>query len=210
MIKQIARLFWVSLMMSVLALSTAARADDWSEAKEVVSTTTDSMLALMKDASMRNPDNLDKLYAEVETTVTPVVDFESLSRGVMAFYYRQASDAQRAAFQEQFKKTVIRTFAKALQVIELDKYTVQPSQDGAGSDGKTSVTVDLTTSKGTTYRMQYSLHKKDGQWLIYNVVLDGVNVGLNFRNQFAEAMNREGNLDKVIQNWSVSSDAVKK
>ena len=90
-----------------------------------------------------------------------------------------------------------------MQVITLDKYQVVPSQ-GGDRDGKASVRFDFATTDGKTYRIEYSMHKKGSQWLVYNVTLDGINVGLNFRNQFAEAMNREQDMDKVINTWTVA------
>lgn len=203
MVKQVWKAAMAFVVLAAVAVAGTAQASDWDDAKDVVVKTTDAMLQLMKDPAMRQQENFETLYGEVDATVSPVVDFDSLSKGVMAHYYRQASDAQKAAFADQFKTTVIRTFTKALQVITLDKYQVVPSQ-GGDRDGKASVRFDFATTDGKTYRIEYSMHKKGSQWLVYNVTLDGINVGLNFRNQFAEAMNREQDMDKVINTWTVA------
>ena len=47
---------------------------------------------------------------------------------------------------------------------------------------------------------------KQGQWKLINIVINGVNLGLTFRNQFrALAEEFDGDIDKVILNWT--SDA---
>ena len=42
----------------------------------------------------------------------------------------------------------------------------------------------------------------DGQWKVRNVIVEGINIGLLFRDQFAQAMKANRNdLDAVIDNW---------
>ena len=46
---------------------------------------------------------------------------------------------------------------------------------------------------------------KQGQWKLINIVINGVNLGLTFRNQFYALMKKEGNnLDAVIERWVTS------
>ena len=43
-----------------------------------------------------------------------------------------------------------------------------------------------------------------------NVIVNGINLGLTFRNQFASAINQQQNIDKVIDDWSSELAEVKK
>ena len=44
---------------------------------------------------------------------------------------------------------------------------------------------------------------KSGEWKLINVVLNGVNLGKSFRDQFAQAMKQnDNNIDKVIATWA--------
>jgi phospholipid transport system substrate-binding protein len=51
--------------------------------------------------------------------------------------------------------------------------------------------------------IQYSLHKvKDGSWMISNVIVEHVNLGLTYRDQFAESVeNHQGDVDYVVDHW---------
>ena len=44
--------------------------------------------------------------------------------------------------------------------------------------------------------------RKDNQWKLLNVIINGVNLGNTFRSQFDQAMKKEANLDRVIDNWA--------
>jgi hypothetical protein len=47
------------------------------------------------------------------------------------------------------------------------------------------------------------LEKINGEWKLRNVIINGINIGKLFRDQFADAMQRNGNdLDKTIDGWA--------
>ena len=47
----------------------------------------------------------------------------------------------------------------------------------------------------------------DGQWRMRNVILDEINLGKVYRNQFAAAaVKYKGDIDQVIDNWSVTDE----
>jgi len=58
-------------------------------------------------------------------------------------------------------------------------------------------------SNGAIYPVQYTLEKVSGEWKLRNVIINGINIGKLFRDQFADAMQRNGNdLDKTINGWA--------
>jgi phospholipid transport system substrate-binding protein len=47
---------------------------------------------------------------------------------------------------------------------------------------------------------------RDGSWRVTNLVINGINLGKIFRNQFIQrAKQFGGDIDKVIDNWSSSA-----
>ena len=49
----------------------------------------------------------------------------------------------------------------------------------------------------------YTLYKnKQGELKIINIIIDGINIGLTFRNQFQDNLKNENyDLDKAIETW---------
>ncbi|PWG68849.1 toluene tolerance protein, partial [Enterococcus hirae] len=74
--------------------------------------------------------------------------------------------------------------------------------------GRASVQMEVISASGTRYPVTYSMYKKgDGQWLMENVIVEGVNIGLAFRDRFAQEMEEHrGQVQVVIDGWG---DAVK-
>jgi phospholipid transport system substrate-binding protein len=66
-----------------------------------------------------------------------------------------------------------------------------------------SVEVRQTLDTGTSkYPISYKLRRSDDGWKIVNIIINGVNLGLTFRNQFqALAVSHEENIDITLKNW---------
>ena len=151
------------------------------------------------------------LFTIVQENIEPYVDFTSFAKGVMGQFYRQASDKQRADFTVTFKQSLIRTYANGLGAYENQKFVVKPYS--AGEDPKKAqVDMDIQTNSGSMIPVTYQMVlDAQGQWKVRNLILNGINLGLTFRNQFAstdEANN--GNLTKAIANFVPSSGDIKK
>ena len=55
------------------------------------------------------------------------------------------------------------------------------------------------------YPAIYDMYLNDlGEWKLINIIINGVNLGLTFRNQFYSLMKKENDLDKVIGKWIAS------
>ena len=68
-----------------------------------------------------------------------------------------------------------------------------------------SVKMEVRSKEGKVYPVIYSMRLgEDGSWRMYNIIINGINIGLTYRNQFASAMNapeNKGSLDAVINGW---------
>jgi phospholipid transport system substrate-binding protein len=58
--------------------------------------------------------------------------------------------------------------------------------------------------------VSYTMVKQGDTWLLRNVIINGINVGKLFRDQFADAMQRNGNdLNKTIDGWAAVVEQAK-
>ncbi len=145
-------------------------------------------------------------FSRVKSVLEPVVDFGFIARNVMGPYWEDASESQRQRFVKTFKDGLVETYAKGMaNYIDLDISILPPSEDVAGKR-RVGVVQEITGPDGTN-RVSYTMAmNRDGEWKLINMVLNGVNLGKTFRNQFAQAAKQnDGDLDAVISNWSAES-----
>ncbi|MGG2395901.1 phospholipid-binding protein MlaC [Pseudomonas sp. SH1-B] len=172
-------------------------------AHEVVQQTTDTLLADLKankDQYLRDPA---AFYQSLNDILGPVVDVDGISRGVMTVRYsRRASDEQMTRFQENFKRSLMQFYGNALLEYDNQDIRVLPAS-GKQDAERTSVGMEIRDGKGVVYPLSYTMVSQDGTWKLRNVVINGINVGKLFRDQFAQSMqNNRNDLDKVIDTWA--------
>jgi len=121
----------------------------------------------------------------------------------MGQYYRQASAAQKATFAATFKDSLIRTYANGLAAYNNQKIVVLPFK-ASDKPNFAQVDVNVTGDSGTVYPVTFQMKKNaQGQWMAENLIVNGINLGLTFRNQFGSAVNdNNNNLDKAIAGWA--------
>lgn len=132
----------------------------------------------------------------VNQRLLPHFDFEYMSQLVVGRHWRKASAQQRADFSEQFKTLLIKTYAGALESYTDEVVEILPFR--AGSDPEDAqVSTEIVPKAGPTIPIDYSLHKKDGNWIVYDVSVDGLSLVTNYRRSFGKKIKSEG-IDNLI------------
>ena len=170
--------------------------------KEVIQTTTTQLLSDLKANKEQYKQSPSAFYDALNGIVGPVVDADGISRSIMTVKYsRKATPAQMQRFQENFKRSLMQFYGNALLEYNNQGIVVSPAKDESGN--RTSVDMQVKGNNGSIYPVSYTLEKINGEWKVRNVIINGINIGKLFRDQFADAMQRNGNnLDKTIDGWA--------
>ena len=172
---------------------------------QLVQDTSKKLLALIEESRVYLQEDPERFFAAIEALLTPVVDFQGFARGVMSVHYRQASEAQRQRFARNFKAGLVRTYALTLTEFKDGEVAVLPPDGPPRNPKRQNVRMEIRTG-GAAHPVVYAMVLgKDGAWRIGNIVIVGVNIGLNFRSQFRSAMTDQrfgGDLDQVIDAWA--------
>jgi len=171
-------------------------------AHDLVQDTTTRLLADLAANKAKYKQDPNEFYNALNSIVGPVVDADGISRSIMTVKYsRKASPEQMQRFQENFKRSLMQFYGNALLEYNNQGITVSPAKDESGN--RTSVDMQVKGSSGSIYPVSYTLEKINGEWKVRNVIINGINIGKLFRDQFQDSMQRNGNdLDKVINNWA--------
>jgi phospholipid transport system substrate-binding protein len=187
------------------------------DATQMLKQTTDILLTSAKNSKSNSDKDKQRYYNEVEVVLNQVIDKEYFARGVMATYAsaRQynalKTDAEREAFRNRVSKfsdvmqiALIEKYADVLLLFDGGKIEYENLKQDTPDGSKVNLKQLVHNKNGETYIIQYNLHKdKQGKWLVYNFIVEGVNLGSTYRNQFAEAIEKnKNNVDYVVANWA--------
>lgn len=207
--RRILIVWWVLLLLSGFSLGAMA-ADKAAEETiaaatphSVVQDVTDKLMSVMKINQAELKDNPKKYYSEVRSVLEPTVSFGFIAKNVMASYWKVATEAQREQFTETFTQSMVETLGKGMANYSDLKIETLPPDNDVSTQKRVEVLQEVHGADGTN-RVSYTMaQNRSGEWKLINVVLNGVNLGKSFRDQFVQAMRQnENDIDKVIANWS--------
>ena len=199
---------FMRLMYSLVVVLCLAAAPVQAQAKpdELVRTTTNELLLLLKKNRAAYQADLGKLYTMVYQKVLPNFDFEAMSKLVLARNWRTASATQRERFADEFKDLLVRTYSTALlkytdEEIVFLPYRADP--DAKRVEVKTEVKL---AAGGANIPLNYKFYRKtpDSEWKVFDVVIDGVSMVTNYRSVYAEKIEKEG-LDALIASLAANN-----
>ncbi|WP_298449531.1 phospholipid-binding protein MlaC [uncultured Marinobacter sp.] len=151
----------------------------------------------------------EAFYQNMEDELEGFVDFRRIAARVMGRYARQATPEQRNEFVVKFKRSLFDSYAQALMSADNFEIKVRGATINPGDDNRASVAMEVITTSGNRHSVTYSMYRKDegSNWMMENVIVEGVNIGLSFRDRFTQEMEaNRGQVEVVIDGWS---DAVK-
>jgi len=147
----------------------------------------------------------EEFIKAISLALQPLVDFKRISRNVMGKYYKDANKEQIEKFNRVFKTSLLETYSKTLAEFKDEEILVSSKVRKSPKGNREKVSLQIVTST-KVYPAVYDMYlNKQGNWKLINIVINGVNLGLTFRNQFYSLMEKEGNnLDLVIEKWVTS------
>ncbi|MDX1452790.1 MAG: ABC transporter substrate-binding protein [Oleiphilaceae bacterium] len=200
---------YVNWFLSGLLLVSASVASAESEqerlVRETVSKNVAELLTYFNDEKQYYETDPQRFFSNMDRALTKIVDFRRIAARVMGKYARRANKEQRDRFVDVFKTSLFDTYSKTLIESGTFEIRVLKATLNSRSDKRASVDLEVVSKSGSVYPVVYSMYLTDeGHWLMENVIVFGVNVGLAFRDRFENQMrSTRGNIDAVIDGWNV-------
>ncbi len=157
---------------------------------------------LTENSDLFNSDR-ESYENKIKEIFEPMIDFRRVAASVMGKkYYLLSTKAQRNDFVEIFKDSLLDTYAETLA--QWGDSTISTHFSDYLTDDKIkTIEVKQTLNTGSSqYPISYKLRRSNDSWKIVNIIINGVNLGLTFRNQFqALAISNNEDIESTLDNW---------
>jgi phospholipid transport system substrate-binding protein len=174
---------------------------------DIVRHTTDEVVARVKNEKDVLRNDPAQMYALVSEMIFPHFDFNIMAQFVLGEQWKTADDAKRKAFVEQFRKLLVRTYAAALLEYS-DQSITYPDPGQQPANTKTAIVKqDITQPSAGLLPVVYRLHSKTGEWLVFDVSVDGVSLVKTYRSSFTSIL-KDGGIDKLIDTLAVKNHEI--
>jgi phospholipid transport system substrate-binding protein len=170
----------------ILVLGTLLAVGDPAAAagpRDVVRALADEVLAVLKDQSLSSAAKRERIEAIADRGV----DFTTLSKLVLARNLGRFSEAERAAFQQEFRRHLSVTYGDSVDSYKNEEVAITGDREEARGD----VTVKTKIVRGggaDDILVDYRLRQVNGEWRIIDFIVEGVSLVSNFRSQFQDLL----------------------
>ena len=164
------------------------------------------MIGHLKADHAKLQNNPAAVNAIVKQTLEPNVDAQAFTRIVMGTYAsaQNSTAQQRATFERNLRQSLVQNYGAALAKYSNQTYSLRPYKQT--SSAYPVVTIDFN-NQGQKTPVSFQLTDAGSQWKVRNINVAGIDLGLQFRNQFADTVKRNGgNLDKAIATFKPNAD----
>jgi phospholipid transport system substrate-binding protein len=127
----------------------------------------------------------------IETRLLPHFDFARMTQLAMGRNWNRATPEQQKRLTEEFKTLLVRTYSNALTQYRDETVALKPFR---AEPGATEVTVrtEIVRQGKPPVQIDYGMLKAPGGWKAYDVVVGGVSLVTNYRDEFNEIVKSSG------------------
>lgn len=175
------RFITVAVLLLLMSTPFALHA---SEVTEKVRSTVDGIINILRDQSLNSPGKQEERRARIRNLILERFSFEEMSKRSLARHWRERSDKEKKEFVSLFSDLIENSYIE-----KIERYTDEEIiyADEKMSDGR-AVVKTVIISKGNEIPIDYRLIKTTDDWMVYDIVIEGVSLVSNYRSQFSSTI----------------------
>jgi phospholipid transport system substrate-binding protein len=151
------------------------------EPLEVVRVAVDKAVQILKDPKLQSQDKKKERVDRLREALNPIFDYEEMAKRALGSHWRRRTPAE----QEEFVK-LFRDFLEKIYSDKVDLYGGEKVRFGREVIDKDFAQVESAVIKpnGEEIAVSYKLRQMNGQWKVYDVVVENISIVNNYRSQF--------------------------
>lgn len=191
----------VVALVAALALAGIAAAQEAPDA--LVKRVSEEVLQVVKTDPKIQAGDRDRIREVLETKLAPHFDFERMTALAVGRGWRQATPQQQKQLVDQFRTLLVRTYSNAFVQYRNETISYKPFR---ADPGATDVTVrtEVVRPGQAPVQIDYTLGKKGNEWKAYDVIVGGVSLVTNYRDEF-NAQIQSGGIDGLVRSLAAKN-----
>ena len=152
---------------------------------DTVKTNVDSVLEVLRDPKLKGEAGKKMKVQRIEVAAEKLFDFVELSKRTLGLSWNNFTPEQRKEFVQLFE-TVLKD-AYVEKITAYDNESVNFTKEVPLSETTVEVQSVVITKSGQV-PINYRVIKKENDWKVYDVVIEGVSLVSNYRTQFRDIL----------------------
>ena len=160
--------------------------------RETMRETIDQVLVVLNDSSLDD----DQRRASIEEIAYARFEMYTMSRLVLARAWKRFSPQQQEEYIAEFKQYLANNYGGRINRYDQEEVEILGVREEPRGD--VTVRTRIVGGEFENTLVDYRMRQRDGRWLVIDVIIEGISMVSNFRDQFKAVLNR-GGPDHLLQ-----------
>jgi phospholipid transport system substrate-binding protein len=159
-----------------------------ASAKEMVEVQVNKVLTTLAEPAFKDQPR-DVKIVKIRSIVNEIFDYTELSKRTLGREWTKFNDTQQAEFIKLFSDLLEKTYADRLLSYSNEKVVFE--KENMLREGQAEVTSNIITGDGKKIPLDYRLINKGSTWGVYDVIIEGISLVKNYRDQFRDILAKD-------------------
>jgi phospholipid transport system substrate-binding protein len=171
-------------LLGSLLLAGAISVCQAGEPLDKIRQTVDDVLAVLADETLKTPERTAERRAKMRQAVFQRFGFDEMAQRALAQHWQKRTPEERKEFVALFSDLLERSYVDKIENYGGGKQNVLYTKETLDKDGYAAVRSEIVNPRDQNVEVEYRLLKRDGNWQVYDVIIEGVSLVNNYRTQF--------------------------
>jgi len=173
---------WV--VLGSLLLMSFPEVSQAGEPLDKIRQTVDDVLTILADTSLKTPERTQDRRAKIRQAVLQRFGFDEMAQRSLGRHWRQRTPAERQEFVALFSDLLERSYIDKIETYAAGQQKVRYTKETIDKEGYAVVRSEIVSERDLNVEIEYRLLQRDGNWSVYDVIIEGVSLISNYRTQF--------------------------
>jgi phospholipid transport system substrate-binding protein len=146
-----------------------------------IKATVDKALVVLKDPRLKPTTKNKERREQLKQILFARFDFTEMGKRALGANWRRRTPKEQEEFVRLFTELLERAYADVIESYTDEKIVyISERLDGSYAD----VNSKILTGKGEEFSINYKAHLINGEWRVYDVIVENISMVNNFRSQF--------------------------
>ncbi len=195
----------IVLILIIILTFSSVGAAAISTAQDQLKQTIDSILAVLRNPELKSESQREKRRKTLERIVGERFDFKKMSQLSLARHWKERTASEKEEFVDLFGRLLKNTYISKIEAYTDEKIIFLRERIKKKKAQIDTKIITRTNEIPINYRM---FTRKNDQWMVYDLIIEGVSLIANYRSQFAQMLEKnsfEDLLEKLKKKLNMAS-----
>jgi phospholipid transport system substrate-binding protein len=153
--------------------------------RDQVRQTVDKLVAILKDPRLKQESRQNERHEELKKLIYQRFDFTEMARRALGPEWRRHSSEEQKEFVKLFTDLLEQAYLKQIESYNDQKVRYLNEREDSSY---AQVDTKIVDHKGQEFSVNYRLHNMNGDWKVYDVVVEEISLVNNYRAQFSRVL----------------------